>query len=322
MKPYILIAFVCFFSSTFFIYVLFPRLKKSAEQPIYAEGPQWHTKKQGTPTMGGVGFLFGISACASGIIAYLFSVHENVIAISLLLNISYALLNSFVGIYDDLKKIKKKQNEGLTPKQKLIFQSIISVLYLFLRTRTVGVNTSVSIFGYRIELGAWFYPIILFVMLGIVNCANLTDGVDGLASSVSSAIGIVVLIFSFAQSSDAPILGALLIGASFSFLLFNLNPAKIFMGDAGSLLLGAIAVGCAFSLSNPLFVLIIGIVYIIEGFSVVIQVVSFKIWKKRVFKMAPLHHHLELSGMHENKIAYLGFLATLAALLILLAFRS
>ena len=161
----------------------------------------------------------------------------------------------------------------------------------------------------------------LFVMLGIVNCANLTDGIDALAGSVALAIGVVILVLSINSDTDAPILGALMIGAALAFLLFNLNPARLFMGDSGSLLFGALAIGAAFSLEHPLWILILGIAYIIEGVSVVVQVVSYQVRKKRVFKMAPLHHHLELCGMHENTISYLGFLITLLASALLIFIR-
>ena len=317
MPFFILIMLSCFALCVLFLVFLIPRLKKRAQQPIYAEGPDWHLKKQGTPTMGGVGFLLGILICALAICPYLFQIGKKETALSLLLNLCFAVLNCAVGIFDDLKKIQKKQNEGLTPAQKLIYQFIICVLYLSARAKFLGVNTTLSLFSHKLDLGFFFYPIMLFVMLGIINCANLTDGIDALASSVALAIGVAVFLFSFSLDTDAPIIGALMIGATLAFLLFNLNPARIFMGDSGSLLLGALAVSACFSLGQPLWILAVGFVYVIEGFSVVIQVITYKVSKKRVFKMAPLHHHMELSGVHENMIAYFGFLVTLLSSLAL-----
>ena len=321
MTFYLFMILLCFALSVFFVSLMLPSLRKRAEQPIYAEGPGWHKKKQGTPTMGGVGFLLAIVVCACAVTPFLWRDGRNTVAISLILNLSYGILNSAVGIFDDLKKIKQKQNEGLTPSQKLFFQFIIAALYLGVRAMLLGIPTTLHFLGYTVNLSFWFYPIMLFVMLGIVNSANLTDGIDGLASSVALAIGTVLFAFCCTHESDTPIIGALLIGATLAFLLFNLNPAKIFMGDSGSLLLGALAVGGCFSLDSPLLILIFGFVYVIEGSSVVIQVICYKLWKKRLFKMAPLHHHLELSGMHENMISYLGLLITLLASGLFFAFQ-
>ena len=321
MSFYPLIILFCFLLCCASLLLLLPALRRRAEQPIYTEGPSWHKKKQGTPTMGGVGFLIGILICAAVLIPYLFCLGEKTRAVSLILNLSFAVLNASVGIFDDLKKIHKKQNEGLTPTQKLFFQFIICMLYLSARAKLLGIQTSLTLFGNTLQLGFFFYPIMLFVMLGIINCSNLTDGIDALAASVALAIGTAILLFSLSHDSDASLIGSLMGGACLAFLLFNLHPAKIFMGDSGSLLLGALAIGGCFSLGEPLYILLFGLVYVIEGFSVVIQVVCFKLFKKRVFKMAPIHHHLEMSGMHENTIAYLGFLISLLAACVILLIR-
>ena len=288
-----------------------PYLKIKAQQPIYNEGPSWHQAKSGTPTMGGVAFLSAsiISLLPASVILL---INESFTSfISIILTIGFALGNAAIGIIDDITKLRRKKNAGLSPTQKLFLQFVICILFLTLRAWLLDTGTSLSFSFGKIELGFFFYPFSIFIMLGLINSANLTDGIDGLASSVAFAVGISLFYISASLIPELAFVSSSIVGATVGFLLFNIHPAKIFMGDAGSLLLGAIAVGCAFSLSNPLFVLIIGIVYIIEGFSVVIQVVSFKIWKKRVFKMAPLHHHLEKCGFEENKICLIAMIATL-----------
>jgi phospho-N-acetylmuramoyl-pentapeptide-transferase len=161
-----------------------------------------------------------------------------------------------------------------------------------------------------LDLGIFYYPLSLVLLLGIVNCANLTDGIDGLASSVALTIGSIFLLVS-SINIDVSILSSALIGGTLGFLLFNAHPARIFMGDTGSLFLGALAVCLAFSIGNPMIIILIGGVYVIEGISVILQVAVYKATQKRVFKMAPLHHHLEKCGMEESRICTLAVLVTL-----------
>ncbi len=290
---------------------LIPALSKKAKQPIYTEGPSWHEKKSGTPTMGGLAFM--ITLLVSAIPAMLFfllqSKKDEALSLSVLL--LYAFANAAIGIVDDLKKLKRKQNEGLTPVQKLFLQAIAAALFLFLRHKLLA-DTSALLFSFGwLPIGAFYYPIAILMLLGCVNCANLTDGIDGLAASVAFGAGLSVFYISSAFIPHATYLSACLMGMTAGFLCFNLYPAKVFMGDTGSLLLGALVGGLSFSFQNPLLIFSFGIVYIIEGVSVILQVLYFKATKKRIFKMAPLHHHLEKSGWSENKICLLAIFLTL-----------
>ena len=289
---------------------LIPILSKSAKQPIYTDGPKWHSKKSGTPTMGGVAFIISvvISFLFAGLV--LFNKETSNMVLSLIISLSFALLNSLVGIIDDLKKLKKKENLGLTAKQKLLLQFLIATLFLIARRFFLSDNTVVYFSFGEFDLGAFYYPLSLVLIVGIINCANLTDGIDGLASSVAFGIGISFLYISAALNTSSAIVATTIIGASIGFLVFNLHPAKIFMGDTGSLFFGALVTSCAFELQNPTLIIPIAGVYVIEGCSVILQVIWYKLFKKRIFKMAPLHHHLERCGWSENKICIVAILST------------
>ena len=290
---------------------LIPILSGRAKQPIYKEGPSWHEKKSGTPTMGGLAFMIAllIATLPAFLVFSLEGKWEELLSLSILL--FYTLLNACIGIADDLKKLKRKRNDGLTPMQKLFLQTIAAVLFLLLRYKLLA-DTSEILFSFGwLKLGWLYYPLSILMLLGCVNCANLTDGIDGLAASVAFGAGLSVFYISSAFIPHATYLSACLMGITAGFLCFNLHPAKIFMGDTGSLLLGALVGGLSFSFQNPLLIFSFGIVYIIEGVSVVLQVLFYKATKKRIFKMAPLHHHLEKSGWSENKICLCSIFLTL-----------
>lgn len=287
-----------------------PRLKRRAEQPIYAEGPSWHEKKKGTPTMGGLAFLFAVSFALLFSYIFLLKTGNRQAATSLLLSLGFAVLNSLIGIIDDMTKLRKKENAGLTPKEKLFFQLLIAVLFLVGRNYLIENPTHLTFsFGY-LDLGFWYYPLTLITLLGIVNCANLTDGIDGLAGSVAFGVGISLFYISSALSYEVSFISATVIGASLGFLVFNLHPAKVFMGDTGSLFFGAVAAASAVSLGNPFLIIAIGGIYVIEGVSVILQVGYFKLTKKRIFRMAPIHHHFEKLGWTENRICIVAILLT------------
>ena len=291
---------------------LIPLLSGRASQPIYKEGPNWHLSKSGTPTMGGVGFLIAtlLTLGITGAVIILQNDNKTV-GISLLISLIYAVANSLIGILDDLTKLRRKDNAGLTPMQKILFQLLFAIIFLMARAHYLGDNGIIHFSFGNVDLGFLYYPLALIMLLGIVNCANLTDGIDGLASSVAFAIGIIFFYISALNSPDTAFLSSSLIGAACGFLFFNMHPAKIFMGDTGSLFLGALTVCCAFSLGNPLLIILIGGVYVIEGISVILQVLYFKMSGKRLFKMAPLHHHLEKCGFSESKICAIAILLTL-----------
>ena len=288
---------------------LIPLLSRKAKQPIYQEGPSWHIAKEGTPTMGGIGFIIPICLILSGLGFYYLNKGSPNIGISIIIIALYSLLNSMVGIFDDLVKLWKKTNGGLTPIQKLILQFLLAVLFLMSRSYYFKDTTTISFVFGTINQGIFYYPLAIILLLGIINCANLTDGIDGLASWVSlSSMSIILFLY---NKVDVLIVCSSIIGAMLAFLYFNSNPARVFMGDTGSLFLGALAASLGFSLGNPTSSVMFGIVYVIEGISVILQVIIFKLTKKRLFRMAPLHHHLEKCGLSENAICVLAIIVTL-----------
>ncbi len=309
--PLYLIAFALTFAITALAEkTLIPVLAGRAKQPIYSEGPGWHLSKSGTPTMGGIAFLIGTSVTLIASSIYMLVLDNRDGAISLLLSIGFSILNALIGVIDDLKKLRKKENAGLTPKQKLFLQALVAALFLSARSFFLNGSTTLSFTFGEVELNALYYPLALLLLLGITNCANLTDGIDGLASSVAFAIGISLFYISFALSTEVSFIAASLLGASTGFLIFNIHPAKVFMGDTGSLFFGALIASACFALNNPLLSIPLGGVYVIEGISVILQVLVFKISHRRLFKMAPIHHHLERLGWSEDKICISAILLT------------
>ncbi len=309
--PLYAIAFIATFTMTAIIERhLIPRLKKVAEQPIYEGGPAWHLSKSGTPTMGGLAFLLSIlvTLTLSSIFLYLTDNREG--AISIALAALYAGLNSLVGILDDYKKLKRRHNEGLKPKEKLVLQALIAALFLLLRYVLLGDGATLTFSFGDVDIGWFYYPLALIILVGITNCANLTDGIDGLASGVAFAAGVSLFYISCALSYEVCFISSAIMGAATAFLIFNLHPAKIFMGDTGSLFLGALLSAGAFTLGNPLIIIFVGGIYVLEGVSVILQVACFKLTKRRMFKMAPLHHHLEKLGWSENRICIVAIIAT------------
>ena len=287
---------------------LIPYLKsKHIGQKILDIGPRWHVNKEGTPTMGGVSFI------VAGFIVFIVylilnfnksEVKEIILTINIMI---YALLNGLIGVIDDIAKIRKKQNEGLTPLEKIILQSLFSVLFLISLHFTVGINTVINIpfTDISIDLGFFYYLLAFFMLCGMVNSVNLTDGIDGLASSVVLTVGVLIsaICLVYTENPSMMFIGALLIGSSTGFLVYNYYPARIFMGDTGSLYFGGLIAASAFLVGNILFVVIYGFVFIVEALSDIIQVIYFKITNgKRIFKMAPLHHHFEKCGWSEIKI--------------------
>jgi len=272
-------------------------------QSIRDEGPAWHQKKSGTPTMGGVIFI------ASSLIGA-FIVTRDFKCIGTL---CCALLFGAIGFADDYIKISKKRNLGLTAAQKFIAQVVCAVAFMiFVQSRGENADILVPFTDIRFSLGMWFIPINVFLMVGIVNSVNLTDGLDGLASFIS----LVVSVFFAAMAKMAGCEGvaiamAAIAGGVIGFLIYNKYPAKVFMGDTGSLFLGGILSAAAVYLGFQIILIICGFVFICETASVMIQVTSFKLTGKRVFKMSPIHHHFEMCGLKETKIVFLFTAVTL-----------
>ncbi len=307
--------YIAIFAITFLITVvaeriMLPRLKSAGGQPIYDEGPKWHITKSGTPTMGGLAFI--IAVCLSLTLAVFFLILKGLYteSLSLISCIVYAVFNAVIGIIDDRTKLKNKKNKGLTPKQKIILQSLGAILFLLFRAILLNERGIISVSYGEINLGILYYPLAFIILLGITNCANLTDGIDGLASGVAFAIGVSLFYLSCALCYEACFTASAIMGAATGFLVFNMHPAKIFMGDTGSLFLGSLVASSSFMLKSPPVIIFLGGVYVIEGLSVILQVAFFKLTKKRLFKMAPLHHHLEKCGWSENRICIVAIIAT------------
>lgn len=275
-------------------------------QPIRQEGPKSHLKKQGTPTMGGVMILI------SFVISSAFFLAGNYDAcVIVLITAGYGV----VGFIDDYLKIVKKQNEGLKPMQKIIFQLIVTVLFYIYITKYTDIGTEILIpftKGYTIDLGYLYGPFMFFVMVGTVNSVNLTDGLDGLASGVTVLVATFFTYVAYACGAYElmPVCGAV-IGSLMGFLVFNSHPAKVFMGDTGSLALGGFVASIAMITRMPVILLIVGLIYVCESLSVILQVGYFKLTHgKRIFRMAPIHHHFELGGMAGIKVVQLFWIVT------------
>ncbi len=314
LDKYFPLYIVAFFTTLLLTAILekkiIPYLRKKAEQPIYEDGPSWHKKKAGTPTMGGIGFLFASMLALLLGVVFLFIFVSKKAALSLIISMIFALSNALIGFIDDKTKLHKKKNQGLTPKQKLILQVLAAALFLLLRSFLLSETTVMSFSFGEVDFGIFYYVISIFLLVGIINSANLTDGIDGLASSVAFSIGISLFYISASLNIEASVLSSVIVGASVGFLFFNIHPAKIFMGDTGSLFFGAMVSSVAFTLGNPLLLLFVSGVYVIEGASVVLQVGFYKLTHKRIFRMAPLHHHLEKYGFSENRICIIAMIAT------------
>lgn len=281
-------------------------------QSIREEGPKSHQAKSGTPTMGGIFLIAGV-VVATIIRAELTS--EILLAL-------FIMLGHFVlGFLDDYIKVVKKRNLGLKARQKLLGQIIIAVVTIFIATRELGIQTTlwIPIGGEYIELGALYYVLILLVIVGASNAVNLTDGLDGLASGVmaiaASCYGVVCLL---TRHDELAIFCAAIVGACIGFLRFNFHPAKVFMGDTGSLALGGAFAALGILTHTELLLVVIGLVFVCEALSVILQVISFQTTGKRIFRMSPIHHHFELGGWSEVKVVFVfwtvGLIAGVAGL--------
>lgn len=278
-------------------------------QTILDIGPAWHKSKQGTPTMGGIMFIAGITiAILAGWLTLELSeqgVADASAAGSFYLwgGLLMALAFGLIGFLDDYISVVKKQNLGLKAGQKSLAQLLVAVVYLAAQQIFAPTTSFWLPFIGDLDIGIFYYPLMLFIIVGTVNAVNLTDGIDGLDASVTmvAAMGFMV-IASIAGFSQMNLLAAALAGSCLGFLVWNFHPAKVFMGDTGSLFLGGMVVALAFGLRRPVLLVFIGIVYVVETLSDIIQIGSVKLTGKRVFKMAPIHHHFEMSGWSEVKI--------------------
>ncbi len=278
-------------------------------QTILEEGPSWHQKKQGTPTMGGILFIaaFGVAVLVAavllGVTKVSFAFGTPYETARFWGGIALALGCGLIGFADDYIKVVKKRNLGLTAVQKLLAQLFLSTAYAVLLYIYGEGRFSIPFFG-EVNWGIWYIPFTVFVVVAMSNATNLTDGVDGLCGSTAFVAALALLLLSglvgvYTQS----LLAVALAGGLAGFLLWNLHPAKVFMGDTGSLFIGGALTALAFGLEQPFLLVGIGVLYIAENLSVILQVGYFKLTHgKRLFKMSPLHHHFELCGWSENKI--------------------
>lgn len=291
---------ISFIVSVILAPVFIPLLRRlKFGQSIREEGPQSHMKKAGTPTMGGIIFLISIIATTVifGNISDIFTTQSVVIILVLA---GFGL----IGFLDDGIKVIFKRNLGLTSLQKLIGQIIISIAaFLLLRLGSFDTSISVPFTEWSIDLGILYVGFLIFWLVGFSNAVNLTDGLDGLVAGTASiaftAFGVIAL---FNEQADVALFTFAVTGALLGFLIFNANPAKVFMGDTGSLALGGALALVSVLVKAELLLLLIGLVFVIETLSVILQVASFKLRGKRIFKMSPIHHHFELSGWSERKV--------------------
>lgn len=294
--------------------VSIPLLKKyKARQAIREEGPKSHRVKAGTPTMGGLFLIL------SGIIVIL---GNGLIDKTVLWLLFVMIGHGILGFLDDFIKAEKKRNLGLTAKQKIMGQLILSIIFCFGCVEMLHLPCAISIpfTASDISIGWLYYPFVILVIVGASNAVNLTDGLDGLASGCCTVAFMAYAAFCYINGLyDIAAFIIIMAGCCIGFLFFNYHPAKIFMGDTGSLALGGALAGIAVMTRTELLLVVLGMVFVVEALSVIIQVASFKLYGKRVFKMSPLHHHFELSGWSEVNVVWLfwGFECFMAGVALL-----
>lgn len=304
MKIYLLSAILSLLVSVIFCGLLIPLLRRWKAGQNILKYVKEHEGKSGTPTMGGIAFVFATLLVSSFFIEF-----DRTAVLCLAIGVAYMT----IGLLDDLLKKKHGQNLGLTPKQKLFFQATVAIFSAIYCLRADLTFLNLPFLGGRIDIGGWTFPLVVIVFLGTVNAVNLTDGLDGLAAGVSVpfflCLGVLVAL------DGQPFLSVLsfcLVGSLLGYLVFNVSPAKVFMGDTGSLALGGFAASIASFSGNALYLPILGICFVFSVISVMVQVIYYKATHgKRVFLMAPLHHHFQEKGHSESRIAYVYFLLTL-----------
>ena len=296
--------------------VLIPALRKlKFGQSILDEGPSWHKSKQGTPTMGGILFIAGIFIAFAICAFTYYSTGDWKAPAALLLALVYGL----IGFCDDFIKVRKKRNLGLTARQKIVLQVLAAAGFLLFLSLNGAISTKflIPFTSITVDLGWGFYVLAMLAIVGMTNAANLTDGIDGLDAGVTVPVAAFFLVAALRQNAEpVAVLSAALLGGMVGFLIFNFHPAKVFMGDTGSLFIGGLTVGLAFTLNMPFVILLCGFVYLLEAVSVILQVLCYKLTKKRIFKMAPIHHHFEMSGWSEEKIFYVFTCISLIACIV------
>lgn len=281
--------------------------KYKARQSIREEGPKSHRIKAGTPTMGGLFMLLAALLVIGGNHLY-----DPAVLLLVLITFGHALL----GFLDDFIKAEKKRNLGLTARQKLLGQLILSIVFCFGCVEYLGLPTSISIpfIDTDISIGDFYYPFVVLVVVGASNAVNLTDGLDGLAAGCCIiAFGAYALFCYWSGMPDLTAFALIIAGCCAGFLVYNYHPAKIFMGDTGSLALGGAIAGIAVITRTELLLVFLGLIFVVEALSVILQVASFQLTGKRIFKMSPIHHHFELCGWNEVRVVWTFWLVELCA---------
>ncbi|SEI44133.1 Phospho-N-acetylmuramoyl-pentapeptide-transferase [Lachnospiraceae bacterium A10] len=298
--------FISFFIVLFIGPVLIKKLKELKAQQTEREIMESHVAKTGTPTMGGVAILTSVF-----ITSLIFAIQNPEIYPVLILTVGFGL----IGFIDDFLKVVLRRSDGLIAWQKMLLQILVTTIFAVYLVKFSGVGLDILIpftDGLTVDIGWVALPILYFAVIGTVNGTNFTDGVDGLATTVTMIVSIFFAIVSYEEGSGITGICLAMAGALMGFLVFNCYPAKIFMGDTGSLALGGFVAGAAYMLHMPLFIIIVGIIYVMEVLSVMIQVSYFKLTHgKRVFRMAPIHHHFELGGWSETKVVCIFSLITM-----------
>ena len=302
-----------------FTKMLIPFLeKKQFRQFVREEGPKSHLSKTGTPSMGGIAIVFATILSAvmvSVTVAGKSSDYKSLIAVLVVM-----VLFGLIGFIDDYEKAIKKNNDGISPKQKIVLQFVFSAafaVFAYFNTGFAAIGGSfvwIPFADVYLDFGILYIPFIIFVMIAFSNAVNLTDGLDGLASGVTALVSfcmVILGIYNFPNFITEPVIYGALSGGCLGFLMFNKNPAKIFMGDTGSMALGGMLAAGAVMMKMEFLVAIAGLVYVFEALSVIIQVSYYKKTHKRIFKMAPLHHHFELCGMKEKNVVMMFWAAAL-----------
>lgn len=293
---------------------LLQRLK--AQQSIREDGPQAHLAKAGTPTMGGLFMMLALVITVCIVPPY---------SVTLWMLLFLTLGHGALGFSDDFIKAVKRRNLGLTAKQKLLGQAVLAIVFCYISIAYAALPTTlwIPLVDITVDLGYAYYVLAFIIILGTTNAVNLTDGLDGLATGISAIAGAAFAVVGLLVGSlSVTFFGIIVSAVCLGFLYFNANPAKVFMGDTGSLALGGAFAGMAIATKTELLLIVIGFVFVVEALSVILQVVSFKTRGVRIFRMSPIHHHFELGGWSERKVVYVFWAVSLVTALLGIALLS
>ncbi len=310
MKIYLLAVPVTFGLSFLFCFFLIPILRKMKAGQNILSYVKEHKNKSGTPTMGGIAFIGATVICVALLLPFVKIYLLRSTVLTLVIGVSYML----IGLLDDFLKQKHKENLGLKAWQKFAFQTVVALFCGIYCFRAELTALQIPFLGVAIDIGFWIVPLVVFVFLATVNAVNLTDGLDGLAAGTCVPFFAVMGILIVMQDGDGGIalISFCIVGALLAYLIFNISPASVFMGDTGSLALGGFAAAIASFTGNALYIAVVGICFVLSVISVILQVIYYKVTRgKRIFLMSPIHHHFQKKGHSESRISYMYFTVTL-----------